>query len=286
MKLSYEDVKAINPKIIYCGIVGFGQNGPLSQQARLRFDHPGRRRYRGAPSPRNAASRVRADRDGGQDHRPYRDADGADGALSSRAHRRRPVDRGADVREHRALRARRAHVPSDIRSADRHDRRSAHLRSWARPVPTRDGWICISANTNAQAFAVFDAIGKPEFKTDPRFSSVAARFKQRAGIFFGARGRPQAENDRRVGSKFSTELDVPAMHYHTLETLMEDPHLNDVGFFQKFDHPTEGTHDRHGAAQPVDRGCARGFHAGAESRPAHRRDPARSAVTATQRSMQ
>jgi crotonobetainyl-CoA:carnitine CoA-transferase CaiB-like acyl-CoA transferase len=34
--------------------------------------------------------------------------------------------------------------------------------------------------------------------------------------------------------------DVPAMQYHTLETLMEDPHLNDVQFFQKIDHPTEG----------------------------------------------
>ena len=30
------------------------------------------------------------------------------------------------------------------------------------------------------------------------------------------------------------------MQYHTLESLMEDPHLKDVGFFRKFDHPTEG----------------------------------------------
>ena len=47
----------------------------------------------------------------------------------------------------------------------------------SRPLPTKDGHICISANTNAQAFAVFDAIGQPELKTDPRLSTVAARFK-------------------------------------------------------------------------------------------------------------
>jgi len=35
-------------------------------------------------------------------------------------------------------------------------------------------------------------------------------------------------------------LDVPAMPYHTLESLMEDPHLQDVGFFQTLEHPTEG----------------------------------------------
>ena len=31
------------------------------------------------------------------------------------------------------------------------------------------------------------------------------------------------------------------MPYHTLDSLMEDPHLADVGFFQQVQHPTEGT---------------------------------------------
>ena len=30
-----------------------------------------------------------------------------------------------------------------------------------RPIPTRDGYVCISANTDAQAFALFAAIGRP-----------------------------------------------------------------------------------------------------------------------------
>jgi crotonobetainyl-CoA:carnitine CoA-transferase CaiB-like acyl-CoA transferase len=30
------------------------------------------------------------------------------------------------------------------------------------------------------------------------------------------------------------------MPYHTLDSLMEDPHLREVGFFQLKDHPTEG----------------------------------------------
>jgi crotonobetainyl-CoA:carnitine CoA-transferase CaiB-like acyl-CoA transferase len=34
--------------------------------------------------------------------------------------------------------------------------------------------------------------------------------------------------------------DVPAARYNTLEDLMVDPHLQDVGFFKPEDHPTEG----------------------------------------------
>jgi len=35
-------------------------------------------------------------------------------------------------------------------------------------------------------------------------------------------------------------LNVPAMPYNTLERLPDDPHIRDVGLFQKVQHPTEG----------------------------------------------
>ena len=34
--------------------------------------------------------------------------------------------------------------------------------------------------------------------------------------------------------------DIPCMRPHTLETLMEDPHLADAEFFRWVDHPSEG----------------------------------------------
>ena len=34
--------------------------------------------------------------------------------------------------------------------------------------------------------------------------------------------------------------DVPVMTMHTLETVLADPHLADVGFFSALEHPTEG----------------------------------------------
>ncbi|MDB5534593.1 MAG: frc 7, partial [Hyphomicrobiales bacterium] len=37
-----------------------------------------------------------------------------------------------------------------------------------------------------------------------------------------------------------TEVGVPAMPCHTLESLQDDPHLAAAGLFQKLDHPIEG----------------------------------------------
>ena len=45
----------------------------------------------------------------------------------------------------------------------------------AQPIQTKDGWICVSASTDGQAFALFAAIGRPELKDDPRFNSVKSR---------------------------------------------------------------------------------------------------------------
>ena len=35
--------------------------------------------------------------------------------------------------------------------------------------------------------------------------------------------------------------DIPATPLHTLESIFEDPHLKATGFFEDYDHPTEGS---------------------------------------------
>ena len=34
--------------------------------------------------------------------------------------------------------------------------------------------------------------------------------------------------------------DIPAAPMHTLDSLIDDPHLNAINYFPQFDHPTEG----------------------------------------------
>jgi len=109
----------------------------------------------------------------------------------------------------------------------------------SKPLPTKDGWVCVSANTDGQAFAVFDAIGRPELKTDPRFNSVAARFKN-TPEYFSIRAEGLKKKTTAEWMEIFDRTDVPAMPFQTLDQIMEDPHLKDIGFFEKLDHPTEG----------------------------------------------
>ena len=108
-----------------------------------------------------------------------------------------------------------------------------------RPVPTKDGYVTIRPNTNAQAFAFFDAIGRPELKTDPRFDSAASRTKN-AKAYFEVQATSLGHKTTDEWVEMFDKLDVPAARYNTIDELMTDPHLKEVGFFREENHPSEG----------------------------------------------
>jgi crotonobetainyl-CoA:carnitine CoA-transferase CaiB-like acyl-CoA transferase len=239
MKLSYDDVRAVNPKIIYCGMFGFGQDG----------------RYRDKPaydtiiqgSAGMAALHHRAM--GEPRFVPMVVADKVVGLIavqmiSMALYRLAKTGEGCSIEipmfenlvkfvleEHLYLKT---FVPPLGETGD-----PRLIDPLGKPTPTKDGWICISANTNDQVFAFFDAIGRPELKTDPRFSSVPARFANVAEYF---KIRLAALKARTTAEwlEILDRADVPAMPYHTLDSVLEDPHLQEIGFFELKDHPTEG----------------------------------------------
>jgi crotonobetainyl-CoA:carnitine CoA-transferase CaiB-like acyl-CoA transferase len=117
------------------------------------------------------------------------------------------------------------------------DRRVLH--PLGKPIPTQDGHICVSANTDAQAFALFDAIGRPELKDDPRFCSVEARY---ANVleYFQIRADGFRQRTTAQWLEILQKLDVPAGPVHSFESLVEDEHLAEIGFFRTVAHPIEG----------------------------------------------
>ena len=239
MKLGYDDVRAINPKIIYCGMFGFGQDG----------------RYRDKPaydtiiqgSGGMAALNHRAT--GEPRFVPMVVADKVVGLIAVQMiamalYGRTRTGAGCSIEipmfenlvkfvleEHLYLKT---FVPPLGETGD-----PRLLDPLGKPIPTKDGWICISANTNDQAFAFFDAIGRPELKTDPRFSTIPARFAHVAE-YYQVRMDELKKKPTAEWLELFDRDDVPAMPYHTLDSLLDDPHLKDVGFFELKDHPTEG----------------------------------------------
>jgi crotonobetainyl-CoA:carnitine CoA-transferase CaiB-like acyl-CoA transferase len=108
-----------------------------------------------------------------------------------------------------------------------------------KPVPTKDGYVTVRPNTNVQAFAFFDAIGRPELKTDPRFDSAASRTKN-AAAYFEIQATCLGHKTTDEWVDLFDKLDVPAARYNSIDDLLTDPHLQDVGFYKEEQHPTQG----------------------------------------------
>lgn len=108
-----------------------------------------------------------------------------------------------------------------------------------RPVKTKDGYLSISPNTNAQAYAFFDLIGRPELKEDPRFSSVEARTLHSIE-YYTIRSQSLLGKTSAQWIELFEQHDIPCMRYNSLEDLVEDPHLRQVGFLKSTQHPSEG----------------------------------------------
>jgi crotonobetainyl-CoA:carnitine CoA-transferase CaiB-like acyl-CoA transferase len=108
-----------------------------------------------------------------------------------------------------------------------------------RPLPTKDGYITVGPNTNAQAFAFFEAIGRPELENDARFDSAIARTAN-AAAYFEVRATGLAQRTTAEWLAIFEALDVPAARYNSIDDLFTDPHLADIGFFEREEHPSEG----------------------------------------------
>jgi crotonobetainyl-CoA:carnitine CoA-transferase CaiB-like acyl-CoA transferase len=239
MKLSYADVRAINPKIVYCGMFGFGQDG----------------RYRDKPAydtiiqGAGGMSAIHHRSFGEPRFVPMVVADKVVGLIAVQMiamalYGRTRTGEGCSIEipmfenlvkfvleEHMYLKT---FVPPLGETGD-----PRLIDPLNKPVPTSDGWICISANTNDQVHAFFDAIGRPELKTDPRFATVPARFANVKDYFEIRMTSLRTKTTAEWLAIFDRD-DVPATPYHTLDSLLEDPHLADAGYFEVREHPTEG----------------------------------------------
>jgi crotonobetainyl-CoA:carnitine CoA-transferase CaiB-like acyl-CoA transferase len=240
LQLGYDVVAKINPRLIYAGVFGFGQDGPYA--AKPAYDDliqgatalPALMAQTGDGVPRyvpNAlvdrivgltavgaicASLVHRDRTGrGQrlDIPMFETMAGfvmGDhmGGLTYEP----PLDRGGYAR---------------------------HLSRDRRPYKTADGYICVIVYNDKQWANFFEATGRDDLRCDPVFSTFAGRatnintvYAELARIF---ETRTTAE-----WIDLLTKADVPVMPMHDLESILQDPHLASTGFFPVVDHPSEG----------------------------------------------
>jgi crotonobetainyl-CoA:carnitine CoA-transferase CaiB-like acyl-CoA transferase len=108
-----------------------------------------------------------------------------------------------------------------------------------RPYKTKDGFLALLPYSDSNWRKFFELAGEPQIMDDPRFSTFAARQKHFREVW--------DEIERQVARKTNAEWlallskeDVPFSVVNSLEDLPRDPHLESVGFWTIADHPTEG----------------------------------------------
>lgn len=108
-----------------------------------------------------------------------------------------------------------------------------------RPFATADGFIAILPYNDMQWTRYFAAIGAPELAQDPRFADISSRVAN-INALYSLVGAVMLRKASAEWLEILEAADIPAMPLNTIDTLMSDPHLQDVGFFQTMSHPSEG----------------------------------------------
>lgn len=109
-----------------------------------------------------------------------------------------------------------------------------------RPFETQDGYICALIYNDKHWQAFFRMIGQEEkLHTDPRFHPHSARAANIDAVYAFVADEMLKKTSAEWQALLE-EADIPVMPLHTVESLLDDPHLGDVGLFQIMEHPTEG----------------------------------------------
>ncbi|MBF5006737.1 CaiB/BaiF CoA transferase family protein [Diaphorobacter caeni] len=239
--LSYEAVRAVNPRIVYVGCVGYGQSGPYA--AKPAYDDliqgaagiPALSVQAGSDVPRYAPSPL-ADRIVGL---------AAVNAVTSALFWRERSGEGQAV-EVPMFETMAQFTLSDHmcgRSYEPAVGPSGYARILnpnRRPYATSDGYLCVLLYNDKQWQTFFRLIGKPEvFESDPRFSSIDKR-TEHIHALYALLAEIMTTRTTAEWSELLDAADIPVMPMHDMDSLMEDPHLQAVGFLQEVEHPTEG----------------------------------------------
>jgi crotonobetainyl-CoA:carnitine CoA-transferase CaiB-like acyl-CoA transferase len=227
LRLSYEEVRAANPRIIYVGCFGYSQRGPYA--AKAAYDDliqgaaglPWLLKKQGSETPRYAPIIV-ADRSVGQKTGKGQRVD-----VPMLEHLLQIVlgeHLGGYTFEPRVGEAGYARMLSPDR----------------RPYQTSDGYVCTLIYNDKQWKAFFGLLGRPEMASDPDFATPEGRSRNFDRVY----GWVAQEMKKRSTQEWIEALeraDIPVQRMNTIEDILADPHLAAIGYFSVREHPSEGS---------------------------------------------
>lgn len=229
--VDFDAAAAINPGLIYCSAIGFGQRGRY--RGRPAFDDviqaasglAGLMGMADGEDPRFVPT-ILADKVGAL-HAVY----GILAALVARAHGRKAALR-VEVPMFEALASfiLNEHLAGATFEQDGRVGYSRVLSQDRRPYRTRDGWIAVLPYTAEQWRRFLTEAGRPDVLAQPWFEAAEGRHVH-IDFLYGVIAAVLPQRDTAEWIETLSRLDIPCSQVNSLEDLMVDPHLRDVGFF-------------------------------------------------------
>jgi crotonobetainyl-CoA:carnitine CoA-transferase CaiB-like acyl-CoA transferase len=263
--LGFEDLRALNPRLIYLHAAGYGASGPYAPRAMYALTATAINgnvlRLAGGTAPPAGAPLSLAEIKRYSLHlsRANRGEGDATAALAVATVlllglvARDRTGRGQKIVS--AMIGASAFLNSDENvSYDgkspprRPDPALYGLSALYRLYPAREGWVFLAAPREREWPRLCAALGRPAWASDPRFATAEARAAHDAalaaslGCMFAERSA--AEWERHFAAHDLACVEVYRDSYSAFANT--DPHLREGGFTRTEDHPAFGAHTRHG----------------------------------------
>ena len=237
--LNYDDVKGVNPEIIYCGAYGYAKDGPYGSKGALDDSIQsvggvamltqmvlGEPRY--LPT-------VIADKT---------TALGVVYAVTAALFHRERTGVGQEIEvpmfESMVYYVMAEHLwgmtfEPPIGTAGYKRLMSYHRK----PYKTKDGYIAILPYLDNHWKSFCEVSGRTDLLEDKRFTTLADRV-QNIDDTYEETAKTMATRTTNEWLDIFDKTSVPINVVNTLDGLIDDPHLNAVNFWEIVDHPTEG----------------------------------------------
>jgi crotonobetainyl-CoA:carnitine CoA-transferase CaiB-like acyl-CoA transferase len=235
--LGYEALSAINPRLIYCAVSGFGQSGP--ERATAAYD--------GKIQAMSGIMSVTGHPESGPTRAGFAICDAIAGmtaafAVSSALYQRTHTGRGqlVDVAMLDAALTFLTTYVTDY-TVGGHVQGQLGNRAQSR-LPTADvfkckgGHLLLAVNNEKQFLALAKAIGRPELPKDPRFVDWPARLAN-DGALRAIIEEVLAEADDKTWEARLTAADVPCSRVWTIPEIVSHPQLAHRDVLQRLETP-------------------------------------------------
>jgi len=233
--LGYEVLSAINPRLIYCGVSGFGRTGP--ERTTAAFD--------GKLQAMSGIMSITGEPERGPTRAGFAICDTIGGvtaafAVASALYQRTHTGRGQLV-DVAMLDAALAFIPgpvSEYTVAGIEQRQigngSVSRKPTASRFRTRDGYLVLSVLTEKQFVSLMRALGRADALTDPRFKDWPARTENEPALREIIE-TALATDDPRSWETRLTAADVPCGSIWKIDEIVHHPQLEHRDVLQTID---------------------------------------------------